>query len=349
MKIIRFLRNCLILLLILILICFLIPRPKSVSSNSFIIDKKDRPLLIAHGGGNKEFPDNTLEAFYHAYSIDPNCMMETDVSITKDGVIILSHDRTLDRKTNVSGAIIDWNYSDLVEMQVNFNYENPTSGDNGFKINDELVPYVNYLNQEVSPQDVEYPNGVSLRDPEKFLVTTLEDLIVSFPNNTINVEIKQTEETGLAALHATLDLMVRLDDEYHTFDRIVLASFHKNVYDQILEYQKEYPTLKFSPNRDGITMLYAEHWVGVDFLYNEPVTVLQIPMKDGKFPLNTSFFINAAHRHNIAVHYWTINKEEDMRSLIEKGADGIMSDIPSLLKKVLDEMYGEGYSPDLIP
>ena len=42
--------------------------------------------------------DNTLEAFYNAYSVDPNFMIETDVSITKDELIILSHDITLDRK-----------------------------------------------------------------------------------------------------------------------------------------------------------------------------------------------------------------------------------------------------------
>ena len=78
------------------------------------------PILIAHGGGNREFPDNTLEAFYNAYSVDPNVMMETDVSITKDGVVILSHDTTLDRKTNVTGAIADWNYSDLMAQKVDF-------------------------------------------------------------------------------------------------------------------------------------------------------------------------------------------------------------------------------------
>ena len=41
-------------------------------------------------------------------------MMETDVSITKDGVVILSHDVTIDRKTNRSGKIEDWNYADLI-------------------------------------------------------------------------------------------------------------------------------------------------------------------------------------------------------------------------------------------
>ena len=78
------------------------------------------PILIAHGGGNREFPDNTLEAFYNAYSVDKNVMMETDVSITKDGVVILSHDVTIDRKTNKTGAIADWNYTDLIAERVDF-------------------------------------------------------------------------------------------------------------------------------------------------------------------------------------------------------------------------------------
>ena len=84
------------------------------------------PILIAHGGGNGEFPDNTLEAFYNAYSVDKSVMMETDVSITRDGVLILSHDTTLDRKTNVTGEIADWDYSELMAQKVDFGYTNPT-------------------------------------------------------------------------------------------------------------------------------------------------------------------------------------------------------------------------------
>jgi glycerophosphoryl diester phosphodiesterase len=41
--------------------------------------------------------------------------------------------------------------------------------------------------------------------------------------------------------------------------------------------------------------------------------------------------------HNIAVHYWTINDEETMRTLIEKGVDGIMTDRPTLLNSILSE------------
>jgi glycerophosphoryl diester phosphodiesterase len=324
-------------IVVLIFILNMLPRPKSVQDNKFIVGK-GRPLLIAHGGGNGEFPDNTLEAFYNAYSIDRGAMMETDVNMTKDGVIILSHDSTLDRKTDVSGDIIDWNYTDLMREEVDFGFHNPTSG--GYKRSQTLVPFKTEAGSTVTPLDVTYPARVSARHPSKFLATTLEELIITFPNNAINVEIKQRGDVGLKALEAVIGLMDRLDPGYNTYSRLVLASFHKEIYDQIKEYHKKDPRLLFSPNEDGAIALYLTHWVGLDFVYNEPVAVLQIPVSQGPLPLNWRYFINAAHKHNIAVHYWTINDEDEMRELIKNGADGIMSDLPSLLKRVLDDMYG---------
>ena len=53
--------------------------------------------------------------------------------------------------------------------------------------------------------------------------------------------------------------------------------------------------------------------------------------------LDKSTLIKRAHRRNIAVQYWTINEEEEMRRLIELGCDAIMTDNPKLLKEVLED------------
>ena len=39
----------------------------------------------------------------------------------------------------------------------------------------------------------------------------------------------------------------------------------------------------------------------------------------------------------MAMHYWTINDEATMRRLIERGADGIITDYPELLMSILNE------------
>lgn len=302
----------------------------------------ERPLLIAHGGGNHEFPDNTLEAFYNAYSIDPNVMMETDVSLTKDGIIILSHDTTLDRKTTLTNAlIIETNYSDLVDEEVDFNYHNDVlPNSNGFNVSGILKPYKNYMGESVTPLDITYPTGVTPRHESKFLVTTLEDLIKAFPNNYINVEIKQYDDVGMEALLKVLELMSLLDDEFNTFERIVLASFHDEIFQKMLELKKtEYRDLMVSPETNSVIKYYALHVTGLSFFYKDPVHVLQLPTAQYGLSLSTKALIKNAHRHNIAVHYWTIDDPDEMRRLILNGADGIMTNRPEVLKEVLDDLF----------
>ena len=53
--------------------------------------------------------------------------------------------------------------------------------------------------------------------------------------------------------------------------------------------------------------------------------------------LATKHLIDTAHKHNLAVHYWTINDKDEMRMLIGLGADGIMTDYPHRLAEVYAE------------
>ena len=318
----------------------LLPKPLNGSQkNPFLMTDSNLPRLIAHGGGNHEFPDNTLEAFYHAFSVDKDVMMETDVSLTKDGVIILSHDTTLDRKTSLFDApIIETNYQDLLDQEIDFSYANHVEpNSNGFNVSRVHIRYTNYLGNSVTPLDVNYPEGVVARHPERFLDTTLEDLILAFPNNHINVEIKQSGEIGRLAFAKVIELLDRLDEEYNTYARIVLASFHREIYDEMIKLKEtSHPMLMFSPEQQGVIKYYILQFLGLSFFYRDQVSVLQVPTQFSLIKLNTPSFIKTAQRHHIAVHYWTIDDEKTMRDLIEKGVDGIMTNRPTLLKEVID-------------
>jgi glycerophosphoryl diester phosphodiesterase len=321
----------------------LFPRPQNFPGhNPLRVEKGDLPLMIAHGGGNLEFPDNTLEAYYHAYSIDEDVMLETDVNLTKDGVIILSHDRSLDQKTTLIDAdIIDTDYSYLRDNEVDFGYQNNISDANGYKTSkdlEDLIKYKNYANEEVTPLDVSYPEGISPRHPTKFLVSTLLELITRFPTNLINVEIKQTESVGLSALDKVIEIMDELSSTHQTYQRIVLATFHSEVYQAMENLQRTtHPQLMFSPEFNGVLSFFILQTTLMSVFYNQPIAVFQLPTDQLGLSLTTNLLINTAHMHNIAVHYWTINDEETMRMLIEKGVDGIMTDRPTLLNNILSE------------
>lgn len=316
----------------------LFPRQDNYSKENPMLSDSDLPILIAHGGGNKEFPDNTLEAFYNAYSVDERVMMETDVSITKDGVVILSHDTTLDRKTNVTGDIADWNYSDLIAQKVDFGYTNPTDDDD--HLSGEREHFKDENGVEKYPTDVTYPEGIEARDDTVFLATTLEELITSFPNNRINVEIKQSGELGLKALKEIL----RLLKEYDAFDRVVLASFHEEIYDEYcrLQAEDEVPEeFMYSPANDAATKFFVLQLLKLDVFFGDGMCVFQLPMEEKGLDLATKSFVNAAHRHNLAVHYWTINDVDEMKHLIDIGADGIMTDYPHRLQEVYESYTAE--------
>ena len=325
------------------LVCFLLPKPQNFALENPMMKDGELPILIAHGGGNKEFPDNTLEAFYNAYSVDPRVMMETDVSITKDGVVILSHDVRLDRKTNVTGAIADWNYADLIAQKVDFGYTNETKSQVLVEGSD-LIKFTTLEGNTVTPLDVPYPEGVQPRDEEVFLATTLEELIVSFPENRINVEIKQEGEKGMECMREIL----RLLEKHNAWDRVVLASFHNDIYAEYQRLQKagEVPeTFMCSPGLGNAAMFYVMHLLGVDVLFQDDMCVFQLPIDydlsagpiELTIDLATEYLVDTAHKHNLAVHYWTINDKDEMRMLIGIGADGIMTDYPHRLAEVYAE------------
>lgn len=312
------------------------PRSANFTLENPMRKDSDRPILIAHGGGNREFPDNTLEAFYNAYSVDNRVMMETDVSITKDGVVILSHDTRLDRKTNVTGAIADWNYSDLMAQKVDFGYTNPTNDND--ELDGERKRFLGPDGEEKRPTDVVYPAGVAARDEEVFLATRLEDLLIHFPENRINVEIKQSGELGMK----TLKEVVRLLEKYDAFDRVVLASFHDEIYDEYKRMQaaNEVPDeFMYSPGTGGATTFFILHLLKLDLFFSDGMCVFQLPMEQLGFNLATRDLVDTAHAHNLAVHYWTINDVDDMEYLIGIGADGIMTDYPHLLQEVYENVF----------
>lgn len=60
--------------------------------------------VFSHRGGRMEFDENTLEAFQA--SADAGYRgFETDIRITKDGVLVIAHDATLERCTNGTGVL----------------------------------------------------------------------------------------------------------------------------------------------------------------------------------------------------------------------------------------------------
>lgn len=79
----------------------------------------------AHRGLALNHTENTLDAFRTA--IDAGAQwVETDVNTTRDGVVLIMHDATLNRVANHSGAIAQMTYTQVQEIPLNGGESVPT-------------------------------------------------------------------------------------------------------------------------------------------------------------------------------------------------------------------------------
>jgi len=63
-----------------------------------------RPLVFAHRGGSALAPENTIAAFDNGLALGADGL-ELDVHLSRDGVVVVHHDRLLDRTTALRGPI----------------------------------------------------------------------------------------------------------------------------------------------------------------------------------------------------------------------------------------------------
>lgn len=73
------------------------------------------PALIAHRGGGRHAPENTLAAMRLGAS-QGYTFVEYDVKLTRDNVLVLMHDDTVDRCTNGQGRVADMTYAELSQL-----------------------------------------------------------------------------------------------------------------------------------------------------------------------------------------------------------------------------------------
>lgn len=87
-----------------------------------IINKLNNPnlhevLVVAHRGDWRNFPENSIEAIESAVKMGVD-IVEIDIQRTKDGHLILMHDKTLDRTTTGKGRVEDWTLDSIKTLKL---------------------------------------------------------------------------------------------------------------------------------------------------------------------------------------------------------------------------------------
>lgn len=277
---------------------------------------KESTVLSAHRAGGGEAPEETLSAFQlcmentKGYSVD---ILEFDLHLTKDGVLVLLHDDTVDRTSNAielfgkkKNYASDYTYAELRELNMGENFQDP---------NTKEYPYRGLRGSDI---------------PENIRILTLNGILDYVekqvrPDGTMNyiIEIKNDDELGRKAMDKLYETMV----EYDILDRVIVGTFKDKVTKYIDEkYSKE---VTRSASIKEVLKFYYSYLYGVK-LGETKYKVLQIPYKAAWFNFGTKELIDYAHSYGIACQYWTINKEKQIEELVKNGADAIMTDYPEV-------------------
>ena len=75
--------------------------------------------MFAHRGGSALAPENTLAAFARGLALGADGL-ELDVHLSRDGVVVVHHDRRLDRTTNLRGPIADRTAEELARADAGY-------------------------------------------------------------------------------------------------------------------------------------------------------------------------------------------------------------------------------------
>ncbi len=253
-----------------------------------------RPLVLAHQGGEGLWPSNTLFAFQKAAQAGAD-VLDTDTHMTKDGVLVLMHDETIDRTTDGTGAIRDLALAEIKQLDAAYDF----STDEG-----KTHPY----------------RGQGITVP------TLEELFQAFPDKRFGIEIKQTKPIETAKRFCALI------HQYNMQDKVLVSSFRQENMDA---FRKECREVATSATENEAKLFYVLNLLGLTRAFTPNYSSFQIPEESGGIQVLTPQFIDAARERNLPIVPWTINEEADLKRIVELGVEGINTDYPTRLLQIL--------------
>jgi glycerophosphoryl diester phosphodiesterase len=304
----KMIRRTLIILLLFILSSLNLVACSSDQTTSIdpILEEKPMPangskvMIIAHRGARSLAPENTISAAKRAFENHADGW-ELDVAMSGDGELVVLHDDTLERTSNVieifpdrsPWSVYDFSLEDLKKLDVGSWFV-------------ESDPFEQIAKGNISDQIIREYQG----EP----IPTLREALNYTKNNQwwVNIEIK--DASGTFADAVIVSEVVKLVEELGMVEQVLISSFNFEYLKEVKNLNKDLPTgvLVNKIVMDPIALMkeldaQAFH-PGMKVTYEKQVSLL----------LDEGYAINV----------WTVNEESDMQKLIEMGVTGIITDFP---------------------
>ncbi len=252
-------------------------------------------MRVAHRGGAALAPENTLIAFATGLEHDADAL-EMDIHLSKDGIIVVTHDPTLTRTTNQAGFISDYDAKTLSSFNAATNF----SGEGNFK-----------------------------EQPIPSLIEVL-DLIQNKALRPVFLQIEIKVKSDGSRYDGIEEKLVRILQERNLLDSTIIISFD---FPSLQEIHKLEPRLKTGALIS--TKYMSAVGVGGPKSVANEIASLGVDYVGINHQFLSQTLYNEFRAQKLGVGVWTVNDENTMKRFAALGVDFITSDRPDLLKKIL--------------
>ena len=272
----------------------------------------DAPVLnIGHRGASGYAPEHTFASYDLALQMGAD-YIEQDLQMTKDGVLVVMHDETLDRTAEAPPGVPKRFCSGPVIKRT---LEQIKMCDVGSWFNEAYPQYAR-------------PEYVGLQIP------TLEEVFQRY-GTSVNYYIETKNPEAAPGMEEEL---LRLMDKYGLMEpaaqnwQVLIQSFSSASLQKIHALEPSLPLIQLYSDTETSETIQAQ----LDL-----VRTYAVGIGPSKTDVDAAL-VDAAHVRCLDVHPYTVNETAEMRSLIATGVDGMFTNFPDRLDAVLRKSAAGG-------
>jgi glycerophosphoryl diester phosphodiesterase len=287
-------------------------------------------------------PENTIAAFDSGLAAGAHGL-ELDVHLSADGVVVVHHDPTLERTTNLTGRIASRTADELARADAGYFFRrvqtafappalrrvSPKLASESDERRRKNPPYARDTMHPPAPRDVgrvlSDPAGVDMAAEFPFRgcginIPTLAAVLARYRHVPIVVELKVNNRELARAV-------VKDVRQADAIDSVCLGSFGLRV---LREARRLEPRLATSAAREEVRWALYRSWCRL------PVTRAayqgyQVPEWSGRTRVVSPRFVEHAHAAGLPVQVWTVDTEADAGRLLQWGVDALTTDRPDII------------------
>ena len=252
-------------------------------------------LVIGHRGAAGLAPENTHAAFAKAAEL--GVPFELDITLSKDGELVVIHDDTLDRTTTGQGAVAATVWADIHGLDAGSWLDSRWAG--------EPVPRLADVLEEFGDQVV---IDIEIKTPPKGVA----------PGPVAQATVEAIRAAGLA-------------------QRCFVTSFNPFVLEAVKQAGPEIIRGQLTGTFRGADLKWYEKLALRNLALNDKATPDLIAAEAEFLEHRGHHYVRALQRRGYRVLAWTVNDPQMMLHLADIGVDGLITDRPDLAIKVLSE------------